>query len=103
MPRSHRPSKSSKSSKSSLDRAKALPWALLLQAGYVVGKRLNSLSPPERERLAKLVKESGGRLNTLSDKERKELRKITGKLDLRGMGGELLPLIRGGRRSGRRR
>jgi hypothetical protein len=94
---------SEKSSKSSVDRAKALPWALLLQAGFVVGKRLSSLSASERERLAGLVRDSGGRLGSLSEKERKELRKLAGKLDLRGMGSELLPLIRGGRRSRRRR
>ena len=92
-----------KSSKSGLDRARALPWAVLLQAGFVVGRRLSSLSSSERERLLALVRESGGRLNTLSEKERKELRKLARKLDLRGMGGELMPLIRGRRgRRGRR-
>jgi hypothetical protein len=81
-----RSSRSEKSSKSSLDRAKALPWALLL------------LSSSERERLLELVRASGGRLSTLSEKERKELRKLSGKLDLRGMGDELRPLLRRGRR-----
>jgi hypothetical protein len=95
---------SEKSSKSTVDRAKALPWAVLLQAGFVVGKRLSSLSAGERDRLLKLVRDSGGRLSSLSEKERKELRKLAGKLDLRGMSSELLPLIRGGRgRRGRRR
>jgi hypothetical protein len=100
MPRSKH---SEKSSKSSLDRAKALPWAILLQAGFVVGKRLSSLSSADRERLSKLVRESGGRLSTLTDKERRELRKLAGKLDLRGMSSELMPLLRDGRRSWRRR
>lgn|SRR5487761_2220579 len=94
MPHSKR---SAKSSKSGLDRAKELPWAVLLQAGFVVGKRLSKLSASERERLLALVRESGGRLNRLSDRERKELRKLSGKLDLRGMGGELMPLLRGKR------
>ena len=49
---------------------------LLLQAGYVVGRRLGKLNAAERERLAKLVRESGGRVSTLSEKERKELRKL---------------------------
>jgi hypothetical protein len=93
-----RSSRSEKSSKSSLDRAKALPWALLLQGGFVVARRLGRLSSSERERLLELVRASGGRLSTLSEKERKELRKLSGKLDLRGMGDELRPLLRRGRR-----
>jgi hypothetical protein len=97
MPRSKR---SAPSSKSTADRAKALPWAVLLQAGFVVGKRLGNLSSSERERLMGLVRESGGRLSSLTEKERKELRKLAGKLDLRGIGSELMPLIRG--RRGRR-
>jgi hypothetical protein len=90
-----------KSSRTVADRARALPWALLLQAGFVVGRRLGNLSSSERERLLGLVRESGGRLGSLSEKERKELRKLAGKLDLRGMGSELRPLIR--RRRRRRR
>jgi len=88
-------------SKSGLDRAKALPWALLLQAGFAVGRRAGKLSSSERERLLGLVRESGGRLGRLSEKERKELRKLAGKLDLRGIGDDLVPLIRRARR-GRR-
>lgn len=87
---------SEKSSKSAVDRAKALPWALMLQAGFVVGNRLSKLTSSERDRLAKLLRESGGRLGNLSEKDRKELSKIAGKLDLRGMSGELLPLFRHG-------
>jgi hypothetical protein len=100
MPRSKR---TEKSSKSGIDRAKALPWAALLQGGLVVGKRLGKLSSSERERLLRLVRDSGGRVNKLTEKERKELRKLAGKLDLRGMGSELMPLIRGGRGRRRRR
>ncbi len=95
MPRSRR---ITKTSKSKLDRAKDLPWALLLQAGFTVGRRVGKLSASERERLLELLRESGGRLNRLSAKERKELRKLAGKLDLRGMGEDLRPLIRRARR-----
>ena len=95
MPRSRR---TSKSSKSTVDRAKELPWALLLQAGFAVGRRVGKLSASERERLLELLRESGGRLSTLSEKQRKELRKLAGKLDLRGMGDDLRPLIRRARR-----
>ena len=95
--------KTSKTSKTAVERAKALPWALMLQAGFVVGNRLSKLTSSERERLLKLVRESGGRLSSLTEKERKELSRIAAKLDVRGMSGELLPLFRGGRgRHGRR-
>ena len=95
--------KTSKTSKTAVERAKALPWALMLQAGFVVGNRLSKLTSSERERLLKLVRESGGRLSSLTEKERKELSRIAAKLDVRGMSGELLPLFRGGRgRNGRR-
>ena len=90
-----------KSSRSGIDRARALPWAAVAQAGLLVGRRLGKLSAAERERLATLVRRSGGRPGTLSEKERKELRKLAGKLDLRGIPAELTALIRG-RRPGRR-
>jgi hypothetical protein len=86
-------------------RLKAIPWGALLQAGVVVGSRWRRLSAKERERLRGLVRQSGGRLDNLSSKERKELRKLARRLDLRGMGKELLALraIRRRRRRGRRR
>jgi hypothetical protein len=89
--------RSSSTSKSRGDRLKALPWAALLRAGVVVGKRWRSLSEKERSRLTRLLRDSGGRLGNLSAKERRELRKLAGKLDLKGMGRELLPLARGRR------
>jgi hypothetical protein len=90
--------RSTKAAKSNLDRVRALPWALLAQAGFAVGRRVGKLSASERERLLELLRESGGRLGTLSERERKELRKLAGKLDLRGMGEELRPLLRRARR-----
>jgi hypothetical protein len=83
-------------------RLKALPWAVLLQGGVVIGKRWRALSSKERDRLARLLRASGGRPANLSEKERKELRKLAGKLDLRGLGRELAALARHGRRRGRR-
>jgi hypothetical protein len=83
-------------------RLKALPWPVLLQGGVVIGKRWRALSSKERDRLARLLRASGGRPGNLSEKERKELRKLAGKLDLRGLGRELTALVRHGRRRGRR-
>ena len=77
---------------------KALPWLVLLQASVVLGKRWSALSAKERDRLTSLVRQSRGRVGNLSAKERLELRKLSRKLDLRGAGGELLPLMRGWRK-----
>lgn len=90
------------SSTSRGERLKALPWAALLRAGVVVGKRWRSLSEKERARLRGIVRRSAGRPSNLSEKDRKELRRIAGKLDLKGMGRELMGLRRKrGRRRGR--
>lgn len=84
-------------------RAKAVPWAVLLRGGIIVGRRWTALSSKERARLARLVRDSRGRLDNLTVKQRLELRKLVGKLDVKGMSRELLPLVRGGRRGRRRR
>ncbi len=95
--------KTSRQSKSTLEKAKALPWALALQVAVVVGKRWRALSEKDRARATSLVRESGGRLGNLTERERKELRRIAEKLDLRGMAGDLASLTARGRgRRGRR-
>jgi hypothetical protein len=83
----------------------AVPWAMLLRGGVIVGKRWSALSAKERARLAQLVRESRGRVGNLSVKQRMELRKLARKLDIKGIGRELMPLVRGGRgrRAGRKR
>jgi hypothetical protein len=76
----------------------AVPWLTLARAVMVVGKHWNALSPKERARLAQLVGESRGRVGNLSVKQRLELRKLAGKLDLKGLGRELVPLVYGSRK-----
>jgi hypothetical protein len=83
-------------------RLKALPWAALLQLGVAVNRRWRSLSERDRARLTQLLRSSRGRRANLSGKERDELRKLVRKLDVKGMGRELFPLLRGGRRKRRR-
>jgi hypothetical protein len=95
-------SKSLPSKKSKRSRLKTLPWAALLQTAMVFGKRWRSLSEKERSRLTSLVRDSGGRLGNLSEKERKELKRLAGKLDLKGMVRDLVPIVRGGRKRRRR-
>jgi|CZKG01.1.fsa_nt_gi hypothetical protein len=94
--------KSTSTSKPKGSRLKALPWAALLQAGVVIGNRWRSLSEKERARLGTLARDSRGRLGNLSEKERKELRRLAGKLDLKGMVRDLVPIARGGRKRRRR-
>jgi len=102
MPRTARKSHSSES-RSRTERLRALPWAAILQGGVVVGRRWRALSSNDRARLAELLRQSRGRLGNLSDKQRSELRKLAGKLDLKGMGGELLALRSARQAAGRRR
>jgi hypothetical protein len=87
-------------------RLKALPWAALAQAVLAIGERWRSLSERDRERLAHLLRERlrvrKGRLGELSSKERDELRKLIRKLDLKGMGRDVFPLLRGAGRRKRR-
>jgi transposase len=83
-------------------RLKAVPWAAMLQAGIVIGGRWRSLSEKERARLTRLLRASGGRPRNLTEKQRKELRKLAGKLDLGGMGSELMALRRRRARRARR-
>jgi hypothetical protein len=88
--------------KTTLERAKTLPWAAAIQAGVVLRGRWKRLSEKDRERLLGLIRQSGGRLRNLSSKEREELRRLVGKVDLKGAGRDLMAL-RGGRRRGKRR
>ena len=81
-------------SHSKLDRVKALPWAALLQASVVLGRRWRSLSAKDRARLTALTRESRGRLSNLSSRERKELKKLMGKLNFKRAGRELALLTR---------
>jgi hypothetical protein len=88
--------------KSKLDRAKDLPWLMMLQGAVVLGRRWTALSEKDRARLTRILRDSGGRMGRLSAKERAELRRLAGKLDLKGASRELM-LIRAARRSRKRR
>jgi hypothetical protein len=85
------------------ERLRALPWVAIVQGGVVIARRWRALSSKERARITILLRDSHGRPGSLSSKERAELRSLVGKLDLKGMGRELLPVARRGRsRRGRR-
>lgn len=92
-------------SESALGRTvRAVPWMTLMQGAIIVGRRWAALSERERARLTQLLRRSRGRIRNLSVKERLELRKLAHKLDVKGMGRELAPLVlRRGTRRGRRK
>lgn len=81
----------------------AVPWLLLARGAMIVNKHWNTLSARERARLTELVGESRGRVSNLSAKQRSELRKLAGKLDLKGIGSDLLALRSVGKRGRKRR
>jgi len=91
------------SPQSKLERLRALPWIAILQVGVAVSRRWRGLSAKERARLAQLARASRGRPRNLSVKERLEAGRLIGKLDLKGLGREAFPLLRGGGRGRRRR
>jgi hypothetical protein len=93
---------SRRSGHTAIDRARSIPWAVLLRVSIVVGSRWRRLSDKDRQRLVRMMRESRGRVTRLGPKERDELRRMVRKADLKGMGAELLAL-RGARRRGRRR
>lgn len=84
-------------------RARAVPWAMLLQGGVIVGERWAALSAKERERLVRLARQSRGRVSNLSAKERLELGKLARRLDVKGIGRDLLQLVRPRGRGRKRR
>ncbi len=83
-------------------RAGAVPWARLVRGGVLISRRWSALSGKERQRLASLLRESRGSARNLSRRQRLQLRKLVRKLDLKGLGRELGPLVRGESRRGRR-
>jgi hypothetical protein len=94
-------SRSTAKRKSGSERLRAVPWVAVAQGGIVIARHWRALSADDRARLAQLARKSGGRPRSLSLKERLELRRLLGRLDLQGMGRELLSLTH--RRRGRRR
>jgi hypothetical protein len=83
-----------------LNPVKSAPWFLIAQAAVQAGEHWKRLSASERSKLQKLVKKSRGLPRNLTPKERDELKRLVGKLDLPGLGRDMLPIA--GRRRRRR-
>jgi hypothetical protein len=71
-----------------------IPWIILFEAVVAARRRWRDLHPDDRTRLAHLVRKSRGRPFQLTRQERAEFRQIASRLDLVGLGRELLPLGR---------
>jgi hypothetical protein len=71
-----------------------IPWIILFEAVIAAHRRWRDLHPDDRSRLAHLVRKSRGRPYLLTRDERSEFRQIASRLDLVGLGREMLPLGR---------
>ena len=79
---------------------KGAPWLLVIQAAMSARDRWGVLTAAERADLTRLLRVTKGRPGNLTALEKRELRRLVGKLDLPGLGRDLLPL---GRKRGSRR
>jgi hypothetical protein len=91
-----------KLSKPSFKAFRRVPWLVLAQAAVAANRHWSALSERERERLKKLLADSRGRPGNLNVKQRLELRRLVGKLDLKELGRDALPLL-GRSKRGRRK
>ena len=77
---------------------KGTPWLLVIQAAMAARDHWGVLTPGERAELTRLLRTTKGRPSNLSAQEKATLRRLVGKLDLAGLGKDLLPLAGGRRR-----
>ena len=79
---------------------KAIPWMLLLELAQVAREHWNKLTPGERAHVTALIKKSGGRPGNLTARDKDDVKRLVGKMDVPGMGRDLLPHARKLRGSG---
>jgi hypothetical protein len=86
-----------------LTRIRAVPWLILFEAARTIHAHVNEkLSPAERRRVADIVRDSRGMPQNVTPSQREELRRIAAKLDLKGLGRDLVPhIVRARMRRGR--
>ncbi len=80
---------------------KVAPLMLAAQAAMAAREHWSVLEPAERAELARILRTSSGRPANLTAREKAELRRLVGKLDLPGLGRDLVPLA--SKHRGRRR
>lgn len=81
---------------------KGVPWLVVIQAAMAAREHWGVLTPRERTELARLIRATRGRTSNLTAKEQAELRRLIGRLDLPGLGKDLLPVVTRGSRKKRR-
>ena len=67
-------------------------WLLVLQAAMTARDHWGRLPPDDRTELARILRTAKGRPSNLTVNEKAELRRLVGKLDLPGLGRNLVPL-----------
>jgi hypothetical protein len=84
-----------------MTRLKVLPWLLLFEAANTLRAHLtDNLSPEDRRRVVRIVRDAKGDPRKVAARDRDELRAIAGRLDLLTLARDLVPLA--GRASGKR-
>jgi hypothetical protein len=81
-----------------LRRIARVPWTTLLEGALIARGHWRSLPMRDREKLARLVRKSGGWPGRLSAAERAEARMLIARFDSRGLARELIALRRVGAR-----
>lgn len=71
---------------------KAIPWLMVMQGALAAREHWGVLSAAERTALTRLLRTTRGRASNLTAKEKSELRRLVGKLDLPGLGKDLVPI-----------
>lgn len=71
---------------------KGAPWLLVIQAAMAAREHWGVLTPAERADLTRLLRTTKGRPANLTAQEKAELRRLVGRLDLPGLGRDLLPI-----------
>jgi hypothetical protein len=82
---------------------RAIPWLVLLELAQAAQRHWNHLTPGERAHLTALIKKSAGRPGNLTARDKDDVKRLVGKMDVPGMGRDLLPHARRLRRGASRR
>ena len=77
-----------------MTRLRVLPWLLLFEAARTLQAHLtDNLSPDDRRRVVRIVRDAKGDPRKVAQRDRDELRSIAGKLDLMRLGRDMLPIV----------
>jgi hypothetical protein len=72
---------------------RGVPWLLVLEGAFVAREHWQHLAPDERDRLRELIVKSKGRPGNLASHERDEVKWLVAKLDVPGIGKEMIPFV----------